>query len=126
MGEINLLPGRVLETAADGARIETATGPVALPLASFIREWPKVGDNVTICIRPEHITMATSASPIRLGEAVVTGSAFFGTHFRCHMAPSNASGLSLVAHMPQSANTAIGDRVELAVDPAALTVLPAA
>nr|WP_307233451.1 TOBE domain-containing protein [Pararhizobium capsulatum] len=126
MGEVNLLPGHVLEVATDGVKIETATGTAALPLSRFTHGKPKAGDKVVICVRPEHIHLATQESSIRLGEAEVTGSAFFGTHFRCHLSPLAARDLSLIAHMPQSAPIAPGDRITLALDPAGLTVLPAA
>ena len=69
--------------------------------------------------------LQASGAPV-LGEAEITGSSFFGTHYRCHLAPVAANGVSLVAHLPQSARIETGERIALAVDPAGVTVLPAA
>jgi spermidine/putrescine transport system ATP-binding protein len=99
---------------------------VTLPSANFTAGQPKSGDKVKLCIRPEHFRASAGDATTRFGEANITGSAFFGTHYRCHLAPVAANELSLVAHMPQSARVETGDRIALAVDPAGVTVLPAA
>lgn len=126
MGEVNFLQGRVREAANESAKVETPVGAIALPAANFTRARPSAGDHVTLCIRPEHFCAEDDMTAIRLGDAQVTGSAFFGTHFRCHLSPVAANDISLVAHMPQSAKVAAGDRIPLAVDPQGVTVLPAA
>nr|WP_311787133.1 ABC transporter ATP-binding protein [Fererhizobium litorale] len=126
MGEVNFLQGQVTEAAKDHAHVATPIGPIMLSSANFTGTRPASGDRVTLCIRPEHFCASDNQSAIRLGEAEVTGSAFFGTHFRCHLLPVAARDVSLVAHMPQSARVAAGDRIPLAVDPTAVTVLPVA
>ena len=126
MGEVNFLDGRVKVAEGTSAQIDTVVGPIALPSANFTAGKPGAGDRVTLCIRPEHFCTEADPSAIRLGQAKITGSAFFGTHFRCHLAPEAASNLSLVAHMPQSAKVATGDSIALSVDPQGITVLPAA
>nr|WP_246301799.1 TOBE domain-containing protein [Rhizobium rhizolycopersici] len=126
MGEVNFLQGRVREAANDSARVETPVGTVVLPAANFISGKPAPGDHVTLCIRPEHFCEAASHSAVRLGEAHITSAAFFGTHFRCHLAPMAANELSLVAHMPQASTVTPGERIPLALDPSAVTALAAA
>lgn len=126
MGEVNFLPGSVSRVEADGAEVETELGTVTLPAESFTAERPGAGDRVTLCIRPEHFRSPNERTAVRLGEAQVTSSAFFGTHFRCHLAPIAALDMNLVAHMPQSARVVPGERVALALDPAGVTALPTA
>jgi len=124
MGEVNLIDGRVLSANDNAADLETAIGPVTLPAANFTAGRPVSGDRVKLCIRPEHFRAGDGAT--QLGEAAITGAAFFGTHYRCHLAPLSAFDVSLVAHMPQSAKVEAGERIALAVDPQGVTVLPAA
>lgn len=126
MGEVNFLQGKVRDAANDSAQVETPVGQISLPASNFTNRKPAAGDKVTLCIRPEHFCDSGEHAAIRLGEAQITGSAFFGTHFRCHLAPAAANDLNLVAHMPQSAKIATGERITLAVDPAGVTALPAA
>jgi spermidine/putrescine transport system ATP-binding protein len=126
MGEVNLIDGRVVSANDNAAELETRIGTVTLPSANFTTGQPKSGDKVKLCIRPEHFRASADAASTRLGEAEITGAAFFGTHYRCHLAPVATHGVSLVAHMPQSARVVAGERIALAVDPAGVTVLPAA
>jgi spermidine/putrescine transport system ATP-binding protein len=126
MGEVNFLDGKVKSAGSGSAEVETSVGSVTLPSTNFTAAKPAAGDKVTLCIRPEHFCAEGDASAVALGQARITGSAFFGTHFRCHLAPDAANDLSLVAHMPQSAKVATGDRIALSMDPQGVTVLPAA
>jgi spermidine/putrescine transport system ATP-binding protein len=126
MGEVNLIDGRVISANDNAAELETPIGPVTLPSANFTAGRPVSGDRVKLCIRPEHFRSGAGVEAMQIGEAAITGVAFFGTHYRCHLAPLAAFDVSLVAHMPQSAKVETGDRVALAVDPTGVTVLPAA
>jgi len=126
MGEVNFIPGTVKHRGDASALVHTALGGIDLPLKSFTVGAPSAGLKVTLCIRPEHFRRAGEAEgPVAsLGEAKVTGSAFFGTHYRCHLKPSPAPDLSIVAHMPQSADVADGQIVPLAVNLADIVALP--
>jgi spermidine/putrescine transport system ATP-binding protein len=126
MGEVNFIPGTVKGADAGSALVETAVGSIALPIKSFTVSAPVAGQTITLCIRPEHFRRAGEAEgPVAsLGEATVTGSAFFGTHYRCHLKPSAAPDLTVVAHMPQSAAVADGQIVPLAVNLADIVALP--
>jgi spermidine/putrescine transport system ATP-binding protein len=126
MGEANFLDGKVSSADAGSAEVETPVGSIALPAANFTAAKPGAGDKVTLCIRPEHFCTEADPLAVPLGQARITGSAFFGTHFRCHLTPDAAANLSLVAHMPQSAKVTTGDSIALSVDPQGVTVLPAA
>ncbi|WP_426226808.1 ABC transporter ATP-binding protein [Pararhizobium sp. DWP3-4] len=126
MGEVNFIPGTVKSVDASSALVETAVGAMTLPIASFTASAPAPGRAVTLCIRPEHFRQAGEAEGpvVPLGEAKITGSAFFGTHYRCHLKPSTAADLTVVAHMPQSADVADGQIVPLAVSLADIVALP--
>jgi spermidine/putrescine transport system ATP-binding protein len=126
MGEVNFIAGKVAGTDASSARVETALGSVTVPSAAFTAGAPVAGQAVTLCIRPEHFRRAEGEQTnlVSLGQARITGQAFFGTHYRCHLAPNAAPKLSLVAHMPQSAHVSEGEVVTLAVPAKDVVVLP--
>jgi spermidine/putrescine transport system ATP-binding protein len=126
IGEVNLIDGNVLSVNNETVELETRIGALTLPSSNVTSGLPKSGDKVKLCIRPEHFRGTADIATTRLGEAEITGSAFFGTHYRCHLAPVAADDVSLVAHMSQSACVTTGGRITLAIDPAGLTVLPAA
>ncbi|XUM51604.1 TOBE domain-containing protein (plasmid) [Rhizobium sp. YTU87027] len=79
-----------------------------------------------LCIRPEHFRRAGEGDGpvIALGQATVSGSAFFGTHYRCHLTPGGASEMRIVAHMPQSAALMEGQAATLAVNVGDIVALP--
>nr|WP_244506521.1 TOBE domain-containing protein [Pararhizobium polonicum] len=126
MGEVNFIPGTVKAVDQVAAIVEIPFGTVGLPIASFTVSAPAAGHAVTLCIRPEHFRRAGDAEgpTVSLGQAEVTGSAFFGTHYRCHLKPAGAADMSIVAHMPQSADVADGQIMPLAVTLADIVALP--
>ncbi|WEZ85123.1 TOBE domain-containing protein [Rhizobium sp. 32-5/1] len=126
MGEVNFIPGRVTALDPTSATVETALGTVTLSLTAFTAGAPIAGQAVTFCIRPEHFRRAEGeqANLVSLGQARITGQAFFGTHYRCHLAPDAAPDLSLVVHMRQSTHVSDGDAVPLAVPAKDVVVLP--
>ena len=127
MGEVNFVSGRVAAADASSARVETALGSLALPAQNFTASSPKAGDRITLTIRPEHFRADDRAEgpTVALGEARVAGSAFFGTHYRCHLQPCATDTRALVAHLPQSASVREGEIVPLAVRAADVVALPA-
>jgi len=127
MGEVNFVPGIVKSTDAASAMVQTPIGAVALPAANFTVSAPGTGQSVVLCVRPEHFRAAGEAEgPVAaLGEARVTGNAFFGTHYRCHLKPAGAPDLTVVVHMPQSVAVTDGQIVPLAVNLADIVALPA-
>nr|WP_245312471.1 TOBE domain-containing protein [Rhizobium sp. R693] len=87
---------------------------------------PCIGQATTLCIRPEHFRRAGEGNgpATALGQATVSGSAFFGTHYRCHLTPTGAPQMRIVAHMPQSAAVMEGQAVMLAVNVGDILALP--
>ena len=122
MGEVNLIKGTLVEKDSQSAQIETALGSVAVSLSAFTAHVPEKGQAVTLCIRPEHFRAAGEGALV-LGAATVKDTAFFGTHYRCHLAPVAAADLSLVVHMPQSASVSEGQTVPLTVNASDIVVL---
>ncbi|WP_377290506.1 ABC transporter ATP-binding protein [Rhizobium sp. SG2393] len=131
MGEVNMIPGRVLESAAGHARAETALGIVSLPQSAFTAGPVLPGHPVTLCVRPEQFRAGEmrGGEPgegvrLSLGSGVITDAAFFGTHHRVHLSPAASPGLSLVAHLPQSSRPVVGDRLALATEATGVVALP--
>ncbi|MDX3926089.1 MAG: TOBE domain-containing protein [Shinella sp.] len=122
MGEANFLPATVSGAARDEIEFETRLGRVALPGSSFAAGNPVKGQRVTLCIRPEHFRPAAGDGPaISLGTARITGTAFFGTHHRCHLAA--AGDIILTAHLPQTHTPEIGSKLDLRLKADSIAVL---
>ncbi|WP_290787018.1 TOBE domain-containing protein, partial [Halomonas sp.] len=77
----------------------------------------------TVCLRPEQIRSGTDGWS--LGSARVGDSAFFGTHFRCHLHCDDDAETTLIAHLPPEVQPRPGARLTLSVDPARLTIFAA-
>ncbi|UDF32497.1 UNVERIFIED_ORG: TOBE domain-containing protein (plasmid) [Roseateles sp. XES5] len=121
MGEANFLPAKVRGAAAETAEVETALGRAILPASAFVSGVPAAGGDVTLCIRPEHFRSATDDAPtVSLGRGRITGSAFFGTHHRCHVA---AGGMALTAHLPQTDSPEAGSELDLRLKADSIVVL---
>ncbi len=116
MGESNILPGEVVEATANAAWIKTAAGILTVPATA------KVGETVTLSIRPEQLQIGRSEGGIALGNGRIRETSFQGTHMRAR-AVLPASGADVLLRAPVSANLAVGDMVELSVRPADIAVL---
>ncbi|MCF3640575.1 ABC transporter ATP-binding protein [Rhizobium sp. TRM95111] len=125
MGEANFLPATVCGMAAGQTEVETAVGRIALPASAFISV-PAAGTDVTLCIRPEHFRAGErNGATISLGRARIRDTAFFGTHHRCHLTTESAPVTLLTAHLPQTAEIAEGQMIDLVVDARDLVALSA-
>jgi spermidine/putrescine transport system ATP-binding protein len=117
MGESNILPGEVVEATANAAWIKTAAGMLTVPVKA------KVGDTVTLSIRPEQLQIGRSGDGgIVLGAGRIRETSFQGTHLRARLKLS-ASGADLLLRAPASVNLAVGDTIELSVRPADIAVV---
>jgi spermidine/putrescine transport system ATP-binding protein len=117
MGESNILPGEVVEATANAAWIKTAAGILTVPVSA------KVGDSVTLSIRPEQLQIGESddgATP--LGSGRVRETSFQGTHLRARVGLS-AGDTELLLRAPAIANLIVGDSVDLSVRPADIVML---
>ena len=128
MGEVNLISGIVASINGPQYNIETKIGLLILSSDAFVNSEPNVGDEVTLCIRPEQINAGSIVSDnfTPLNQAKIVNSAFFGTHFRCLLAPGLAPELRLIAHLPQSEEMLQGSVVDLVINPANVTAFPSA
>ena len=101
--------------------METTLGRAVLPAAAFVSGSPVAGSAVTLCIRPEHFRSAHANEPtVSLGRGRITGSAFFGTHHRCHV---EANGTVLTAHLPQTDDPQVGAELDLRLKADSIVVL---
>nr|WP_275263524.1 TOBE domain-containing protein [Roseovarius dicentrarchi] len=108
---MNRIPG-----TRKGAVIETAIGPLPAPDGT-------PAGALTLCLRPEQI--GTGKGGWDMGQARIMDAAFFGTHFRCQLAPVAAPELVLIAHLPPNARPEQGSTVCLSADPADLSIFEA-
>ncbi len=107
MGEMNRMRGE----GRDG-RIETPFGD--LP------DWVPSAGPLVICLRPEALRAGTGRW--KLGPARIEEVAFFGTHYRVHLIPDAAPAIRLVAHLPPDSRPSAGAMIDLAADPAEVSV----
>lgn len=127
MGEVNFVPGKVLAVEGDGFVVQTSFGPISLARNMFTAGEPKLAQECMVCIRPEQFrALSNNKKSMKLGRARVVDSAFFGTHFRCHLRSELSPELLIVAHMPQSSNLTKGDLVEMTLNAAEIVVVPSA
>jgi iron(III) transport system ATP-binding protein len=115
VGQCNIVTGRVLPPAADGAA-RVAAGPAATPLA--VAQDPPVGSTVEMAVRPEAIEL--SERPLDGGNvlpAVVRTASFLGDHYVYEL---DAGGLSLIATSPRRFD---GSLLSVRVPPEACWIL---
>lgn len=109
MGEMNQIPAW-----REQAGLQTVLG--TLPghdSASNATQW-------MACIRPEQLT--SEAQEWSLGTATIKDSAFFGSHYRCHLRSDKAPELTLVAYLPPSAAPQPGTTLPIYADPADISL----
>jgi spermidine/putrescine transport system ATP-binding protein len=126
MGEVNLITGKVTAVSGQQYNVKTNIGPLSLSSNAFIKGEPNIGDEVTLCIRPEQIIVGAIGGNnlMPLSQAKIVNGAFFGTHFRCLLAPDSAPELRLIAHLPQSSEMLQGTMLNLMVNTTNITALP--
>ncbi len=129
MGEVNLIPGRVVEVAGGYASVDTVLGMVPVAQSAFTAGLAAPGSPVTLCIRPEQFEAASATgagkggADLSLGSGTITDTAFFGTHHRVHVRADTFADLRLVMHLPQSTQPAVGDRLALAAQASGVVAL---
>ncbi len=127
MGEVNFIDGEMRDVLHGGsAMVQTELGLITLPLSSFVHGVPLPHQKVTLCIRPEHFRKSENHEEllVSLGSAKIAKSAFFGTHFRCHLVPYSGVPRALTAHMATFENVQDGAMITLAVQAKDIVVLP--
>mgnify|MGYP000306596695 FL=1 len=125
MGEVNFIPATLKGRGNGMAEIDSMLGSISLPETILANDALPDQGPMTLAIRPEHFRgVSTGAERMTLGSAKIADGAFFGTHYRAHLAPIAAPDMVITAHMPQSANIEPGTMVELSIDLASIIALP--
>jgi spermidine/putrescine transport system ATP-binding protein len=117
MGESTLLSGKVLDLGMDEIRIDTQVGPLSLAGAG------EPGFDVSLAIRPEHITLAPGSGAVSLGEATVTDVIFQGSFKRVSAVSTKDPAVCFIAKLRSNQSVAAGDTVELYASPADMVLL---
>jgi spermidine/putrescine transport system ATP-binding protein len=117
MGESTLLSGKVLDLGMDEIRIDTQVGPLTLAGAG------EPGFDVSLAIRPEHITLVPEAGSVSLGEAKVTDVVFQGSFKRVSAVSARDPNVTFIAKLRSSQPVAPGDTVELYATPTDMVLL---
>jgi spermidine/putrescine transport system ATP-binding protein len=117
MGESTLLSGKVLDLGMDEIRIDTQVGLVSVAAAG------EPGFDVSLAIRPEHITLAPAAGAVSLGEATVTDVVFQGSFKRVAAASIKNPEVAFIAKLRSNQPVTVGDTVELYAAPADMVLL---
>jgi iron(III) transport system ATP-binding protein len=122
VGRANFLTGTVSSVAGD--RTDVSVGGAAVT-ASLIPQVPRpaLGDEVTLFMRPEHLTIHPAAAPAaadNMWQATLTHVTYVGSRLECR-ADSLGHGLRLVA--PSGSGVHAGDVVSIGCDAASLIVL---
>ncbi len=125
MGEVNFIPASVTGEEGQLIVVDTEFGAFSLSTSCFTAGTPSPGQALTLCLRPEQLRpTADKRTSNLLCRAEVVDGVFFGTHFRCHLQPLNASSDTFVAHMSQSSTVSPGDSVDILFDTADIIALP--
>jgi len=118
IGRANLIEGKVASVEADGALIQTPMGPIAC--RRHIGSHP--GSAVTVCIRPEFITVMQGESGTgqntfrgRVESLVFIGEAYEGE--------IKVGGMRLIARIEATASLKEGDEIGLHLDPGQCSIL---
>jgi iron(III) transport system ATP-binding protein len=118
IGRANLIEGKVASIEADEAQIQTAMGTIAC--RRHVASYP--GSVVTVCIRPEFITVTHGESGTgqntfrgRVESLVFIGEAFEGEIM--------VGGTRLIARIEPTADLKEGDEIGLHIDPEQCSML---
>ena len=117
MGESTLLSGKVQDLGMDEIRIDTQVGLVSVEAAG------EPGFDVSLAIRPEHITLEPQGASVSLGEAKVVDVVFQGSFKRVSAVSIKNPDVTFIAKVRSNQPVAVGDTVELHAAPADMILL---
>ena len=109
--KMNFLPGKVIGASDGQAQVEiTGLMPLSVPVARL----PKVGEAVTLGIRPEHLTVGEGTGSVWNGRALVVER--LGGETYLHMTGPGTD--PLVIRQPGTLAVKVGEAVSVTVPPA--------
>ncbi len=116
MGDNNLIDGRVRESAAGSATVETALGAFTLAGEAV------TGTSVALSLRPEHLYTEDAPGRVAIGSARLIEWGFFGTHHQ-GVARMDSLDQPLKVRLPQKLLPRPGEALSLYVDPDDMVLL---
>ncbi|MGF1530787.1 MAG: ABC transporter ATP-binding protein [Puniceicoccaceae bacterium] len=125
IGEANFLPGSVVTSGAGEVLVKTEIGLLKGVLSGFADEPPE-GEAVTVCVRPEAISLGQHLVEENGFKAKVEDSVYFGEVAHYSLRGSENSVLRVSELNPRHATAAIGDEVDAWAEPEDVVVLPKA
>jgi len=120
MGEANFLAATVQRLSAESVEVQTQQATLLLPKAAFRAISVNTGQQVTLCIRPEHFMQNDGAQSLVLGRGHLQSADFFVSHWRCQV---QWAGQALKVNLPLSAQPKAGDDINLCLAAQNLVVL---
>ena len=118
MGENNLIDGTIGALQGETCQVRTMIGTITAEGRG------EVGAQVSLCIRPEHISVGGGEGHERLATVTVNETGFFGTHHQCLCTPDGAPDMVLRVRVPQDAAPTAGTRLGLTARPRHVLVFP--
>jgi ABC-type Fe3+/spermidine/putrescine transport system ATPase subunit len=115
LGLVNLLPGTIIQTVPLVVQTEVGSFPIpgTCPASS----------PVTLLIRPEAASLGPNSSSIQL-EGTLTSRSFRGGHYQIEVACPAGPSLTFALRAAPSELPAVGESIQLHLDPGAIGVLP--
>ncbi len=124
MGEANFVSGHIKSVDGGVVVVVSPFGQHGFPSTSLMDDNLGRRAHVELCFRPEHLrTGKPPKGTLDLGQAVVNDLSFFGTHYRCQMALDTLEGVTVIAHLPQSAQPMVHGRIPMYLDPVDMIIL---
>jgi iron(III) transport system ATP-binding protein len=122
MGNVNLLPGRIIAAANGSAQLLVADAlQVEAPLPTGL----SAGDDVDVAVRPENVLLTSPTAGNGSGaKAQVNDRTFLGSISEYYVTLGNDQTLRVQTHPKQE--FAVGDMVHVAVDTGQISIFPRA
>jgi ABC-type Fe3+/spermidine/putrescine transport system ATPase subunit len=115
LGLVNLLPGTIIQTVP--LVVQTEVGLFPIPGTS------PASSPVTLLIRPEAASIGPNSGSIQL-EGTLTSRSFRGEHYQIEVACPAGPSLTFALRAAPSELPAVGESIQLHLDPSAVGLLP--
>jgi multiple sugar transport system ATP-binding protein len=118
--KMNFLPARVLAADERGIEVELTTGERIRAQVDGRKQHP--GAQVTLGIRPEHLSLAASQPGVQTIRCAVRLVERMGEHSYVHLDGGARDGNPMIAKLPGDGGVTSDERIELALAPNACHV----